>query len=75
MQRLERKETKANPLVLEKRALGRNLEILGRERNAEVEIMHYKLSRIEVMRRKNTLVMGISVRNIRQTSEQDSGVM
>lgn len=75
MQRLERKVTKANPLVLEKRALGRNLEILGRERNAEVEIMHYKLSRIEVMRRKNTLVMGISVRNIRQTSEQDSGVM
>lgn len=75
MQRLERKVTKANLLVLEKRALGRNLEILGRERNAEVEIMHYKLSRIEVMRRKNTLVMGISVRNIRQTSEQDSGVM
>lgn len=40
MQKFERKETKTNPVVLGKGALRRNLEIVGRERNAEVEIMH-----------------------------------
>lgn len=40
MQRLGRRETKTNHLVLGKAALGRNLEIVGRERNAEVELMH-----------------------------------
>lgn len=43
--------------MLEKGSLGRNLEIVGMERNVEVEMMHE--NRIEGQ--KNALVMGISV--------------
>ena len=40
MQRLGRKETRTDPLVLRKAALEENLGVVGGERNAEVEIIH-----------------------------------
>lgn len=50
--------------MVRKTALKENLGIVGMERN-EVEIMPKELNRIEVMRRKKALIMGISVLDIR----------
>lgn len=50
--------------MVRKTALKENFVIVGMERN-EVEVMPKELNRIEVMRRKRALMMGISVLDIR----------